>query len=111
MPAELKLWRDYLFLTREMGKCLEKQDFALFLELLEQRERLQGMIEKAAGGGGPTASREAREELLVQIRAENEQLQIRFRAFSQQQQHRLNVSKTYDSLGQLPAGGRLDRTE
>lgn len=42
-----ELWQDYLFLTKEMAKFLSKDDFDFFIDLLEQRERLQAMIDAA----------------------------------------------------------------
>lgn len=39
-----EMWRDYLFLTNEMDKFLEKNDFAFFQQLLQQREDLKKMI-------------------------------------------------------------------
>lgn len=45
------LWQDYRFLTKEMLKFLEKQDMELFYELMDQRERLQSMIEKTPDNG------------------------------------------------------------
>lgn len=41
-----ELWQDYLFLTKEMIKFLEKPDMNLFYELMNQRERLQPLIEQ-----------------------------------------------------------------
>lgn len=38
-------WKDYLFLTREMLLFLEKQNMDMFYSLLEQRERMQAMIQ------------------------------------------------------------------
>lgn len=43
-----KLWDEYLFLTKEMAKFIEKQDMDLFEELLAQRSKLQLIIEDVA---------------------------------------------------------------
>ncbi|KUO70123.1 MAG: hypothetical protein APF81_00295 [Desulfosporosinus sp. BRH_c37] len=40
------LWQDYQFLTKEMIKFLSKQDMGLFYDLMNQRERLQTIIEQ-----------------------------------------------------------------
>ena len=42
------LWQDYWFLTKEMMKFLTKQDMDLFYDLLNQRERLQTIIDQTA---------------------------------------------------------------
>lgn len=47
MEVEGRLWRDYLFLTREMLNFSNKKDLEMFYELLDQRERLQAMIQDA----------------------------------------------------------------
>lgn len=44
------LWQDYQFLTKEMLKFLA-QDMDLFYELMNQREKLQTIIEQSADGG------------------------------------------------------------
>ena len=45
------LWQDYQFLTKEMVKFLAKQDMELFNNLLNQRERLQAIIDQTADDG------------------------------------------------------------
>lgn len=40
------LWQDYLFLTREMIKFLEKREMKLFYNLLDQREILVQRIKQ-----------------------------------------------------------------
>ena len=41
-----RLWKDYRFLTCEMLSFLEKQEMDMFYALLDQRERLQAMIDE-----------------------------------------------------------------
>jgi len=45
------LWQDYCFLTKEMRKFLARQDMDLFNELMNQRERLQPIINQTADDG------------------------------------------------------------
>ena len=45
------LWQDYQFLTKEMKKFLIQQDMDLFNDLMNQRERLQIIIEHTADDG------------------------------------------------------------
>jgi len=40
------LWQDYQFLTKEMKKFLIEQDMDLFNDLMNQRERLQAIIDQ-----------------------------------------------------------------
>ena len=45
------LWQDYQFLTKEMLKFLAQQDMDLFYELMNQREKLQIIIEQSVDDG------------------------------------------------------------
>ncbi len=45
------LWQDYRFLTKEMMKFLIQQDMELFNDLMNQRERLQIIIDQTADDG------------------------------------------------------------
>jgi len=45
------LWQDYQFLTKEMKKFLIEQDMELFNNLMNQRERLQVIIDQTADDG------------------------------------------------------------
>jgi hypothetical protein len=45
------LWQDYCFLTKEMHKFLTRQDLDMFNELLNQREKLQALIERTNDPG------------------------------------------------------------
>ena len=45
------LWQDYQFLTKEMKKFLIEQDMELFNDLMNQRERLQAIIDQTVDGG------------------------------------------------------------
>jgi len=45
------LWQDYQFLTKEMLKFLAQPDMDLFYELMNQREKLQTIIEQTDDDG------------------------------------------------------------
>lgn len=45
------LWQEYSFLSKEMLKFLAKQDMDLFYNLMNQRERLQTLIEQTPDDG------------------------------------------------------------
>lgn len=63
------LWQDYRFLTKEMVKFLTKKDMDLFYSLMEQRGRLQSIIEQTADNGFKESS--IGRSLLVEIIQEN----------------------------------------
>lgn len=83
-----ELWLDYRFLTKEMAKFLIKKDMDLFYQLMNQRERLQMIIDQTADknfANSPTGR-----NLLTEIKAENqiiiERLQTVFNNSKRQQQ-------------------------
>ncbi|TGE39976.1 hypothetical protein E4K67_03075 [Desulfosporosinus fructosivorans] len=45
------LWQDYRFLTKEIMKFLTKQDMDIFYDLLNQREKLQAIIDQTVDDG------------------------------------------------------------
>ena len=88
------LWQDYLFLTTEMGRFLEKQDIDLFLELISQRERLQSMIEnkqKQMGMNSPP-----KEEILTEINKANQVVMDKLRYLMNMEDKQHNLSHAYD---------------
>lgn len=88
------LWQDYLFLTKEMLKFLDKQDMELFYELMDQRDRLQTIIDEAADEGFKVSPRGR--SLLEEIQQSNQfvlhNLQVRH---SKAKRHN-QVSETYN---------------
>lgn len=101
-----KLWRDYLFLTKEMDKCLVREDFALFMDLLEQRQKLQTLIEEAADDFASTA---AGHEFLQTIWQENNRVRLRLTAMYNRSKQQQIVSKAYDAYFAGTVGGWMDR--
>ncbi|WP_425058500.1 hypothetical protein SCACP_31540 [Sporomusa carbonis] len=103
-----RLWQDYAFLTREMGKMLLKQDLDLFLELMDQRERIQASLD-ALPEDDFKASPEGR-ELLTTISQHNKTIAAALQRLYNNTKHRQQVARAYDSLG---TGGyvgiRMDR--
>lgn len=98
------LWKDYLFLTTEMEKFLDKQDFEMFFELVSQRERLQVMIEErqqqspndSLPGGG----------ILAEINKMNQVVTEKLKCAMNREDKQHNVSRAYDGYGSnFNAGG------
>lgn len=90
------MWLDYRFLTKEMLKFLAKQDMDLFYELLNQRHKLQDIIEQTADDGF-RASPEGR-TLLTEIQRDSdiirENLQIKLGKSKRQNR----VAQAYSSV-------------
>lgn len=101
------LWKDYAFLTQEMNKMLLKQDIDLFLELMEQREKIQASITALAEDTYKT-SPEGR-QLLVAIDSQNKTITKALQSLYNNQKHRHQVANAYDGLGNRYTGIRMDR--
>ena len=82
------LWQDYRFLTKELIKFLTKQDMDLFYNLLNQRERLQTIIDQTADSGFKV-SQEGR-TMLTEIQQDSQtiiqNLQVRLNRSKRQHQ-------------------------
>lgn len=99
----LTLWRDYLFLTTEMKRCLQRKDADLYLNLLEQRECLQGRIDTHHSKVGP-----AEKAIIRRIVAENEVIGTLVRLWVNDGRHRIEIKDAYDGWGGGYAGSRIN---
>lgn len=107
--APARVWGDYLFLTREIGKFLARQDFAMATELLDQRDRLQSMIE-AMPPTGFLATQEG-QEIRVAIEQENKAILNKIQLLLNKARQDQTVSQAYDLYGAAQRlGSRMDRS-
>ena len=98
------LWQDYLFLTREMGKFLAREEMEIFHELLQQREDLQTIIEETPDNGFRT-SPEGR-KILALIQQENQSLMNHFQQTHQKVKQHHQVAQVYTGGNKQPVGRR-----
>lgn len=86
------LWQDYQFLTKEMKKFLIEQDMELFNSLMNQRERLQVIIEQAADDDFKVSSRGR--SLLSEIQRINQDItdNMQLLLSRSKQQHQVTVA-------------------
>lgn len=98
------LWMRYRFLTLEMKKFLDKQDMEFFYELLDQRERLQIILNQTVDGGFRNSIEG--KALFLQIQQDNqyiiEQMQLKMSISKRNHQ----VAKAYDDFNNDQIGGR-----
>ncbi|MGE4271306.1 MAG: hypothetical protein AB7E31_00350 [Desulfitobacterium sp.] len=99
-----ELWQDYLFLTKEMLKFLDRQDMELFYELMNQRERLQTLIEGASDEG--YLSSPAGKKLKTQILSENQVLMNHFQGTHSKVKHHQQVAEAYSGGNQYSTASR-----
>ncbi|AFM01814.1 hypothetical protein Desde_3532 [Desulfitobacterium dehalogenans ATCC 51507] len=98
------LWQDYLFLTKEMLKFLDKKDMELFHDLMSQRERMQTLIEETPDQGF-RSSPEGR-KLLTEIQGEDQILMSHFQATHSKAKHHHQVAEAYSGGNQRPVNHR-----
>lgn len=102
-----KLWNDYLFLTREMAKFLDRQDYDLFFELMRQRENLQQTLDESKDNYKNTVDGRA---VLASIRGLNQTIMQKLQLLLNRAKYKQTVSLAYDGGGVArPVGNRLDR--
>lgn len=102
-----KLWREYLFLTNEIAKFLNKQDIELVIELLNQREQLQQQIEQLDDQG---FSHSIKGQEVIKVIQQTEQAMKSKLEFLRNTNKRLmQVSNAYEGMSSPYIGNRMDR--
>ena len=99
------LWQDYSFLTKEMLKFLDKQDMELFYELMDQRERLQTIIEETPDEGFKLSS--PGQSLLFELKKDNELILNNLQAKQSRAKRHHQVSEVYTGAS-TPAISRMN---
>ena len=102
-----KYWRDYLFLTREIEKCLLRQDIEMVGGLLEQREKMQQMIDDCQDDDGSTATM-AGQQLLKDVADKNRGITQIIHMLRNRSQKNHAAANAYDRLGMSNTGFRMD---
>jgi len=89
------LWQDYRFLTKEMIKFLTKQDMDLFYDLMNQRDRLQTILDQTADDDFKASS--AGRDLISEIQQDSQTIihDLQIRLGSSKRQHQ--VAEAYSS--------------
>lgn len=101
------LWQDYLFLSREMLKFIDKKDYDLFFELMRQREVVQQALDELEYDDFKRT--EQGRGSLAEIRVLNSSIMQKMQLFLNNARHKKSVSNAYDGSGETwAAGSRLD---
>ncbi|MBP2636925.1 MAG: hypothetical protein H6Q72_2832 [Firmicutes bacterium] len=102
-----ELWQDYAFLTREISKFVEKHDVKLVLELLDQREKLQVLIENSPDDGYKAT--DEGQELLQSIRNLNQLIASNLQRLRNNTKRSQEITRAYDQMVTGFAGSFMDR--
>lgn len=98
-----ELWRKFLLVTQEMRKFLLRSDIDMFLSLLEQRQRLQALIEDLRDD--TYHKTDMGKALIAQINPLNAEIQYQAQIWLNKTKRQNATARAYDSLG-LVGNGR-----
>lgn len=101
-----QMWQDYLFLTKEMVRFLEEEEFDLFNELLNQRETLQKQLETVKEQGfhhSPEGK-----QVLIELRQLNKQMVFKLRYLLNRAEKHRKIGNAYEGIFSSFASNKLD---
>ena len=101
MQAE-ELWEKYYMLSAEMLKFIERDEVEVFLQLLEQRTAVQQLLEQLDDKIWPKTT--AGQALYAKLKPVDMQLQYNARLWLNKSKQKNQAIKSYDLLGENPAG-------
>ena len=100
-------WRAYAFLTHEVFKFINRKNWDMVLNLLDQRAMLQTQIDEQADRG--FANSAAGQALIGEIMREEQVISQKIRQLRNQAQNRQKIAKAYDAFSIVPSGVLLNR--
>ena len=101
-----RLWRDYRFLTNEMLVFLERQEMTMFYSLLDQRLRLQSMIEERQDS--KYLNSEAGKALVREVQTKDNVIRMVLRGEMSRMQQQRQMRHAYQNRMMLESGMRAD---
>ncbi len=99
-----ELWATYLQLSRELNKFLDRNDIAMVTALLDQREKLQAMIDGQDDAGFKRSA--AGREIVGRIRLENQAIDRKIRQSYNSARQQRTLADAYD--GKSYVGSLMD---
>lgn len=100
-------WRDYAFLTHELFKFADRQNWDMVLNLLDQRDMLQTQIDEHADR--EFAASAAGQALIGEIMREEQAISQKMKQSRNQALNRQKIAKAYDAFSIVPSGVLLNR--
>lgn len=101
-----ELWQIYLNVTLEMNKFLAREDVDMFLNLMDQREKLQEAIDNQPADEFRLSPEG--QEILGRIRQENLLIMHRMQIWLNTARQQQSLSQAYDRI--VSVGGYMDFT-
>ena len=100
-------WRDYAFLTHEVFKFVDRQNWDMVLNLLDQRTMLQTQIDEHADR--KFAASVSGRALIGEIMREEQAISQKMKQLRNQAENRQKIAKAYDAFSAVPSGVLLNR--
>lgn len=100
-------WQDYAFLTRELSKFVDRQDWDMLLNLLDQRAVMQKQLESQTEDG--FVATDAVRKLIGEILREEQEISRKIRHSHNQARQKQKMIKAYDAYSAVQAGSILNR--
>lgn len=110
MKTVQQLWRDYLFLSQEMTKFVNQNDFEMFESILAQREAVQEEISGAAEQK-TFAKTEEFQKIKAEILAINTQVAEKIKVHKNNLEKQISLVHSYEFFGEkVHVGARFNST-
>jgi len=100
-------WRDYAFLTHEVLKFVNRQNWDMVLNLLDQRAMLQQRIDEQ--GNREFVDSAAGQALIGEIMREEQGIALKMQQSRNQAENRQKVARAYDAYSTVSSGAVLNR--
>lgn len=102
-----QLWQEYLFLTQEMLKFITREDLDLYMEIFNQRTKLQGLIEQSDDTNFYSSAKGR--EYFKTIQQAEKAIKIKLEFIRNTTSRQNKVANAYDGYSISLAGRRMDR--
>lgn len=110
MKTARELWQSYLFLSREMTKFVNQNDFETFESILEQREAVKNDL-SACVEQKDFAKTEEFQIIKTEVLEINEQVAEKIKVHKNNLEKQLNLVHSYEFFGdKIHVGSRFNST-
>lgn len=110
MKAVKELWQNYLFLSQEMTKFVNQNDFETFESILNQREKVQGEITACADQQEFVKTAEF-QKIKTEVLAINNQVAEKIKTHKNNLEKQMSLVHSYEFFGdKMHVGARFNST-
>ncbi len=102
-----ELWHKYFAVTQDMVKLLDREDFDLFMDLVEQRDRLINLMRELPANDYRQS--DECQELIGKIKPLDMQLIYRAKTWLNKSRHTTSAVRSYDLRTHSGIGGIVNK--